>query len=96
MILQPTVRYRLLQRSLLIPQEQPDGSRVLFTFAGKFLNRLDAQAFVFYNGQLLEEGLLSDYTLSESAGVGSGFDELRTNFTPKTDDKLRVFAFVKI
>lgn len=41
---------------------------------------------VYYNGQRLL--IVDDYTVSESGGVGTGFDTVTTVVTPKTLDKI--------
>jgi len=43
---------------------------------------------VHYNGQKLHEGAVEDYTISESGGVGTGYDTVTLNFAPFGDDRV--------
>jgi hypothetical protein len=40
---------------------------------------------ILYNGQRLREGVVHDYIVSESGGVGSGYDTITLTFTPAPD-----------
>lgn len=66
-----------------------DGLNNIFITPGseKFTHNLPfITPAVFYNGQRLV--LLDDYTLTESFGVGTGFDTINLFFAPKLGDKI--------
>lgn len=43
---------------------------------------------VYYNGQRLTEGASNDYEVSESGGMGTGFDTVTLKFAPLAGDVL--------
>ena len=45
-----------------------------------------AKIKVYYNGQRLHEGGLNDLIVSESGGVGTGFDTVFLSFSPLSGD----------
>ncbi len=51
---------------------------------------------VMYNGQVLQYGAGDDYSVSESGGLGTGFDTVTMNFAPLTGDRLTVNYVLKV
>jgi len=47
-----------------------------------------AKIKVYYNGQRLHEGLLNDFVVAESGGVGTGYDTVNLFFAPLAGDLL--------
>lgn len=78
---------RDFQHSLTGPQ---DGSNTTFTTPTKFIASGPSKESFFYNGALLKQGVGNDYTVSESGGVGSGFDTITMAFAPKSFDWLTI------
>lgn len=61
-----------------------DGINQTFTTPTKFVHVVGGETIrVFYNGQRLVEGVLDDYTVSESGGPGTGYDTVLLAFAPK-------------
>ena len=75
--------------------ETPDGSRQLFSTPVKFIAGVEYEEQVYYNGQQIDPGATEDYTIDESGGPGTGFDQILLNFAPKTDDKIWVWVVPK-
>jgi hypothetical protein len=67
-----------------------DGANLVFTTPDKFLREVGGRTIrVMYNGVRQEEGL--DYTLSESGGLGTGYDTVTVlDKPPKSGDRLLV------
>jgi hypothetical protein len=64
-----------------------NGVNLIFTSPDKFVNVAGGETIrVLYNGQRLLE--IDDYTLSESGGVGTGYDTVTTLVAPRSSDKL--------
>jgi hypothetical protein len=64
-----------------------DGVNTTFTAPEKF--RHDPPNFdiaIYFNGQRVIRG--DDFTVSESGGIGTGYDTVETIFVMKTDDKI--------
>lgn len=65
-----------------------NGSNTVFTTAQNFVHGGVFTESLYYNGQLLLEGIGNDYIASESGGPGSGFDMITTLFVTKTGHRL--------
>ena len=63
-----------------LPSGVIDGANTTFVTTKYFV---PATLQVYYNGQRLREGASNDYTVSESGGIGSGFDTIELTFAPK-------------
>ena len=63
-----------------------NGSNQTFTSPVTFVSTTDETISVFYNGMRLSLGIANDFTLSESGGVGTGFDTVFLLFSPKLGD----------
>jgi len=59
------------------------GDPKVFTSAIPFIHDGYVDEVVFYNGQALLEGSGCDYVASESGGVGTGYDTVTLEFTPR-------------
>lgn len=59
-----------------------NGINVTFTTPDVFIQSGETVIRVFRNGQRLLEGALSDYTVSESGGPGTGFDTVTLAVAP--------------
>jgi len=59
------------------------GDPKVFTTALPFIHNGFVDEVVFYNGQALLEGSGCDYVASESGGVGTGYDTITLEFTPR-------------
>jgi hypothetical protein len=80
-----------VRRALAGVQNQ---SNQAFTTPEKFTRAVGFEEWVLYNGQMLEAGVGCDYTVSESGGVGSGFDTITfETIAPHSDDNLRIVYF---
>ncbi len=63
---------------------QIDGALSAFLTPSKFLHNIPGDTVrVYFNTGRLVFGATADYTVSESGGVGSGFDTINLTFTPK-------------
>lgn len=51
---------------------------------------------VHYNGQKLHEGITEDYVISESGGVGTGYDTVTLNVAPVSGDRVTANYIVSI
>lgn len=69
---------RFFQQTLL-PTANPE----IFTTALKFKHGSVDTEVVYYNGQRLLEGTGNDYVAVESGGVGTGYDTIVLEFTPR-------------
>lgn len=64
-----------------------DGVNMVFLTPQKFVRVVGGMtARVYYNGQRLVE--LDDFSLSESGGLGTGYDTVTMLIAPKSEDKL--------
>ena len=78
---------RDFQRTLAGPQ---NGINTVFTTPTYFIaSGLSKESF-YINGVLLHQGAGNDYTVSESGGVGTGFDTITMAFAPKSVDWLTI------
>lgn len=59
-----------------------NGIDVTYTTPDVFVQSGDTVIRVFRNGQRLREGASNDFTVSESGGVGTGFDTVTFNGDP--------------
>jgi hypothetical protein len=48
------------------------------------------EEWVLYNGQWFREGASNDYVVSESGGVGTGYDTITFAFPPRVGDVLEI------
>lgn len=46
--------------------------------------------WLYYNGQLLREGISNDYLVTESGGMGTGYDTVVTEIVPLVGDTLEI------
>lgn len=81
----PVRRYGLAPTGLI------NGANTVFTTPTQF----DPSTLsLYYNGERMWEGIGNDYVVSESGGIGTGYDTITTAFTPKAapgnPDKLMV------
>jgi hypothetical protein len=65
-----------------------DGVNTVFVSPTKFLHDGLHDEVLSYNGVEQDEGAGDDYVVSESGGIGTGFDTITTSFVPKPGDKL--------
>ena len=65
-----------------------NGVNMVFTTPEDFEQVLNIRIRTYLNGQRLLEGGGNDYTVSESGGVGTGFDTVTTAVAPQSDDNL--------
>lgn len=65
----------------LTPTVDPKIFNTLMKFKHESIN----SEVLSYNGQRLYEGVGNDYIVSESGGVGTGYDTITLEFTPKVD-----------
>lgn len=63
-----------------------NGANTVFTTPEAFRNSGGITISVYYNGQRIFE--TDDYILSESGGVGTGFNTITVLFTPRAGDRL--------
>jgi len=68
--------------------EAPNGVIVTFTTPVKFVRTGVDREEVFHNGVLQEDGVGNDYTVSESGGVGTGFDTVNFLYAVEPSDKV--------
>lgn len=61
----------------------PTGDPKIFNTSLPFVHNGYVDEVVFYNGQALLEGSGNDYVASESGGVGTGYDTITLEFTPR-------------
>jgi hypothetical protein len=85
----PYERWRT-QRALI-----PTGNPSVWTTPEVFLHVVNgASISLYYNGQRLRFGSGNDFTVSESGGVGSGYDTVALLFTPHASDTFCADYFV--
>ena len=72
-----------------------DGANTVFTTDEKFVVDGQNDPAVYFQGQRQEPGATSDYVLSESGGVGTGFDTITFAFAPPTTSNLSVDYYVE-
>jgi hypothetical protein len=70
-----------------IPGGTVNGANTVFTTSGFFVNGSEA---VFYNGVRQRSGVGCDYEISESGGVGTGYDTITFAVAPRSGDNLIV------
>ena len=68
-------------QQLLTPTVDPK----IFNTSIKFKHESVNSEVLSYNGQRLYEGVGNDYVVSESGGVGTGYDTITLQFTPRID-----------
>lgn len=73
-------------QQLLVPTVDPKVFTVPFNFKH---GGVDTE-IVSYNGQRLIEGSGNDYVASESGGVGTGYDTITLEFTPRSGSNWRI------
>lgn len=78
---------RYFQQTLIGPQ---DGVNLVFTTSVKFIASGPSKESFSVNGVLLLQGSGNDYTVSESGGVGTGFDTITMAFAPRANDRLSI------
>lgn len=76
---------RYYQTNLTGPQ---DGFNTVFHSSFKFIASGLAKESFYVNGMLMLQGPGNDYTVSESGGVGTGFDTITLAFAPLSNDRL--------
>ena len=76
---------RYFQQALVGPL---NGFNTVFTTSTKFVASGPSKESLYYNGVLLFQGPGNDYTVSESGGVGTGFDTITMSFPPRSNDRL--------
>jgi hypothetical protein len=76
---------RLFQQGL-----SPTGDPKVFTVPLNFRHGGVDTEVLSYNGQRLIEGAGNDYVASESGGVGTGYDTITLEFTPRPASNFRV------
>lgn len=69
-----------------------DGANKTFTVPAseKFVQSGNVHIRVYLNGQRLFAGASNDYTVSESGGVGTGYDTVDLSIAPVTGDLVTV------
>lgn len=72
------------------PAGAVNGVNLVYTTPEDFLNTADLTVAVYWNGLRLFEGAVCDYTISESGGIGTGFDTITFAVAPKTGDNVLV------
>lgn len=72
-----------------LPSGVIDGVNTLFTTSSFFQE--DSIA-VYYNGQRLRRGASNDYVVSESGGIGTGFDTIDLTFAPRSSPMVDVIT----
>lgn len=71
-----------------------DGANPVFTTPDKFLNTADLKIVLYWNSRRKYQG--RDFTVHESGGAGTGYDEIRftawdaVGFLPRATDELVV------
>lgn len=67
-----------------------NGVNTVFTIPGgeKAIHSGNIVIRVLYNGQRLQIGAGSDFTVSESGGAGTGFDTITLAIAPESDDNV--------
>lgn len=78
---------RYFQQTLAGPQ---NGVNVVFTTPVKFIASGPSKESFSVNGVLLLQGVGNDYTVSESGGVGTGYDTITMAFAPRSNDRLSI------
>lgn len=78
---------RYFQQALIGPL---NGFNLVFTTSTKFFASGPSKECLHYNGVVLYQGLADDYTVSESGGVGTGFDTITMAFAPRANDRLSI------
>jgi hypothetical protein len=78
---------RDFQQALTGPQ---DGFNTVFTTSSYFIPSGPSKESFYLNGVLLRQGVTEDYTVSESGGVGTGFDTITMAFAPRSNDWLAI------
>jgi hypothetical protein len=76
---------RLFQQGL-----SPTGDPKVFTVPLNFRHGGVDTEILSYNGQRLIEGAGNDYVASESGGIGTGYDTITLEFTPRPASNFRV------
>lgn len=68
-----------------------NGVNTVFT-STQYIDRTVAgkEEYVLYNGQFFVEGSGNDYVISESGGVGTGYDTITFAFAPRSGDVLEI------
>ncbi len=66
-----------------------DGVNTTFTTTSFFQ---EGSLAVYYNGQRLRKGASNDYTVSESGGIGTGFDTINLTFAPRSSPMVDVIT----
>jgi len=71
---------------------QVDGVVTTFNMTGNAFQSVAFQILVEVrlNGVGMRQGATNDYTITESGGLGTGFDTVEFNYTPTSDDILIV------
>ena len=68
-----------------------NGANVTFTTVVNFVHEVPGDSIaVYFNGVRLLEGAGNDYTVSESGGLGTGYDTLTLAVPPITSDNILV------
>lgn len=89
MILTPAAGATLEPRTEIELIGTKDGSNVVFTTPEKFIVNANLGIKTFWNGRKLARD--KDFTVSESGGVGTGYDTITilwTKLKPRTTDEL--------
>lgn len=79
--------YRIYQEELL---GDVDGVNKTFFTQRKFYRDATQREALYVNGVVKEEGSTANYSISESEGPGTGYDQVDLLFAPRTPDNLRM------
>lgn len=72
-----------------VPTGVIDGANMDFVTPSYFV---EGSIAVYYNGQRLRKGASNDYVVSESGGIGTGFDTINLTFAPRSSPKVDVIT----
>jgi hypothetical protein len=71
-----------------------DGVNMVYTTPDYFVQSDPTVIKIFRNGQKLRLGSSNDYVVSESGGLGTGYDTITINYDPLFDNEVLVADYI--
>lgn len=81
-------------KTSVVPSGVIDGANVVFLTPDKFLHDGTSNEMLYLRGVRLKEGVGNDYLVSESGGVGAGYDTITFDRAPRSGDTILIDYYI--